>query len=245
MAGTRKLTRRQDSAADDSPRKRLEAFMHEHAHSGANVDHHLTLIDEAIGRFERPLLEKKDIADKAKRIADAAGNLARELRNACDIRPDNDEGIIREGPGSVWPFLRIAKLIGDHGFGEDVPGALRFGEHMQQARIFDCDVGKAAALHFTIQRLEQEARAAAKTFSKRGKPRELARARFGIEMQIIWRSLSGNAPGRSGEATFETPRSYFGHFVKLVIESVNCDDERRKTIFNAILEGKKKGKSGG
>lgn len=242
MTGTRKLARRQKDAADDTPRERLTAFMREHAHSGANVDHHLTLIDEAIGRFKRPLLEKKDIADKAKRIADAAGKLARELRNACDIRPDSDEGIIREGPGSVWPFLRIAKLMGDHGFGEDVPGALRFGEHMQQARIFDCDVGKAPALHFTIQRLEQEARVAAKTFSKRGKPRELAHARFGIETQIIWRSLSGHAPGCSGEATFETPRSYFGHFVKLVIECTDWNDATQKKSFNAAMAGVEKPK---
>jgi hypothetical protein len=242
MASTRKLTRRQDGAADDTPRERLVAFMGEHAQSNADIDHHLTLIDEAVGRFERPLLEKKDIANKAKRIAGAAGKLARELRNACDVRPDSDGGIIREGPGSVWPFLRIAKLMGDQGFGEDLPGALRFGEHMKQARIFDCDVSKAPALHFTIQRLEREARDAAITFSKRGKPRELAGARFSQELQLIWKGLSGNKPCDSGEGRFEKPRSKFGHFVKLVIEGPDWDEATQKKSFNAAMAGVEKPK---
>jgi hypothetical protein len=63
MAGTRKLTRRQDGAADNTPRGRLEAFMRKHAQMDADIDHHLILINEAIGRFEQPLIVLDSLSD--------------------------------------------------------------------------------------------------------------------------------------------------------------------------------------
>jgi hypothetical protein len=106
------------------PRQKLRDFLEQHALPDTNIKHYLTLIDEALARFASPLPPAREVAKEARALERAAGKLAAALERT--IAPEMvGEYIMREGPASIWriwPFLRVAGLMGDQGFGDRATG---------------------------------------------------------------------------------------------------------------------------
>lgn len=210
------------------------------AREGANADHYATLIEEAFERAARPLPKVSELSQSASRLATAAEKLARELRLSCQLRivdleeerqpggPIEAGMVEREGTGSIWPFLRIAGTLGDDSFGDDIPGALRFGGNARSSRRFHMDVGTPSALKFRVERLAEEARRV-ESWSKRKRPPNLIRARFEEEIKIIWEGLRGESPAYARMGTWEMPGTKFGQFLKAILDNSHFDDKERKS----------------
>lgn len=241
MGTTDRRYRAANDEAAAEPREKLQSFMAKHARTGADLETSITLIDETLARFNSSLLAGTDILKKAKRIAKAAMEFAKALESTCAIYTD-DDGIAREGEESVWPYLRIAKLMGSGTFGDDAASALRFGETWRPARCFDAAVGNAPALLFHVRAIEQQAQHAV-AFSLHKRPPDTKTARLRYELESIWNNISGKKPGYSGVTTFDSPRTHFGAFVKLALEAASdgivWDNRKRKEVFKKLMGRKK------
>ncbi len=222
--------------ADESPRDMLITFMREHARDGIDIEHHLILITEALKRFDLPYLPNKDVASKAKQIADTAAKFGKALEDALAIYTD-DAGLWREGPGSIWPYLRIAELMRPDGFDDNAPSALRFGEMSREARIFDqaCGLISRTAFLFQVQAIARHAEIASKTFLRPHRPRDVKTIQLHFELGNIWRDVSGKEPGFSGDLNLDNPRIYFGKFAKLAIETTRWNTSKQEEVLGCIL----------
>jgi hypothetical protein len=143
----------------------------------------------------------------AKRLEAAAARLAKALESTCAIDEGGD--IAREGPASVWPFLRIAELMGPQAFSGDAASALRYGKSFPEVRRFDIAAGPAPALLHRVRALERQARIASEVFRQRGHPQSVLAARLGVELEMIWEALAGKKAAYSSEATFDAPPGIF------------------------------------
>jgi hypothetical protein len=244
--GTPRRTKKDEEI--ESPRDKLTSFMRKHARDDIDIEHYSILINEAL---KRPSLPNKDVANKAKQIADTAANFGKALENALAIYTDctgviGDAGVWREGPESVWPYLRIARLMSPDEFDGDSPSALRFGEISREARIFDRACGQIPMTAFLsqVQAIARHAEIASKTFIRRGAPRKVKTSQLYFELGNIWKNLSGKEPGYSGDWTFHNPRSYFEKFVKLAIGTTAWDTSEQKSAIIGIhgFLGRKKPK---
>jgi hypothetical protein len=204
-----------------------------------NIKHYLTLIGEALARFASPLPPAREVPKEARAVERAAGKLAVALERT--IAPESvGEYIMREGPGSIWriwPFLRVAGLMGDQGFGDDSASALRFGTSALPVRRFDSAAGDELGLLGQIKTVEQQARITGKVFSARRRPRNIKARMLSYELEEFWKTATGKRAGYSGEATTDKPRTLFGKFVKLVLATTDwasCD-----TIVRQIMVGVK------
>ncbi len=225
---------------EGSPETRLETFMRRHAHPDADIPRHFVLVREALERVDRvrsTLVANPDIAAKAKDLGSAAQKFAKALRIASAYEVVEDGRIGREGAGSIWPYLRIAELLGARGFGDDVPGALQLGDAVREARTVDATIGRPLDLLFKVSAIEKQADLAAKVFTKRGSPKNLVAARLRGDLEIVWKSLTSKEPGRSSLSTLDQPRSFFEWFVKFALETTNWSRGRQAEIFAAMISG--------
>lgn len=232
---------------DDQPNNnatdKLAEFIHANANTmaEADVDRYIVLAKEALARADIYLLNISDISNRAKRLAAAAGKFAKELSAAISLEnvqlTNGEAGALkRQGATSIWPYLRIAKLLGEGDFHEDVPSALRYGENSRLARVFDTRVGNPQALLLSTKELEKNASAAATAFSVRKRPPDLRRRRLRAELAMIFRSAFEREPPKQvSQASYDDPRSPFGRFVKLAIETTDWDQQSREEAFVAIV----------
>lgn len=227
--------------ANISPTDKLADFISEGGTSNVDVNLHVTLTKEALARADLRILSNSDVSYRAKRLAAAAERFAKELSAAVmpeQVQLTSDEGgaVQRPSQESIWPYMRIAELLRDGGFKDDVPLALQYGETSRSARAFDLAVGNPLALLLTARELEKRASIAAAAFSARKRPPDLRRRRLRTELAMIFRSAFVTEPApRVGKADFEAPQSLFGQFVKLALETTDWDQRSRKEMFVSLV----------
>jgi hypothetical protein len=220
-----------------SPSDDLRAFLGSHALPGADIETAVILVQEALGRFKEPIMTAVEIARKAKRLADAAAKFARALEVCADVKIHKD-GSARLGQSSVWPYLRIAELMGCGGFGDDVGSALRFGQTTYSARRFDVAAGGVWSLLFQVRAIAERAEKARRQFSPPKRPPDSKIMCLRFEFETIWHKFTGRPPGYSGAARFDAPRSHFGRFTRLALETTDWDHHECMEIFKKLMGGK-------
>jgi hypothetical protein len=219
------------------PHQKLREFMEKRARPGTDIKHYLTLIDEALARFASPLPPAKGVAKEARALTRAAGKCVAVLERVLAPEMPN-EYIMREGTGSIWriwSFLRIAGWTGDNGFGDDSAPALRFGTFARPARCFDSAAGDELDLLFRLKAVERQARIAGEAFSAQRRPPNFKARILSYELEGIWKAATGERAGYSGEARIDKPRSRFGTFVKLALETTDWPCAARDNVFRQIV----------
>lgn len=221
-----------------SPREKLADFLRSHVREGVDIEHSVSLIVEALARFDHPLLQNKDIALKAQQLEEAAERFAKALKSVCVVEEGGD--IAREGPESVWPFLRIAELMGPQGFFDNAASALRYGKSSPEARRFDVAAGKVPALLHSVRTVERQARIARKVFTQPGHPQNALATRLLIELEVIWKQLTGKKASYSGATDFGAPRTHFSKFVRYALGIISWPEAKQRSIFSTVMGGRKR-----
>jgi hypothetical protein len=62
-----------------------------------------------------------------------------------------------------------------------------------------------------------------------------AKAALVDKLAMIWRRATGETPGKSGDGTFDAPRSHFGRFVKVVVVSTIADPSDFRKGFAELI----------
>jgi hypothetical protein len=100
-------------------------------------------------------------------------------------------------------------------------------------RRFDSAAGDELGLLGQIKRVEQQARITGKVFSARRRPRNIKARMLSYELEEFWKAATGKRAGCSGAATIDKPRSHFGTFVKLALDTTGWASHGK--IFLQIL----------
>jgi hypothetical protein len=191
-------------------RESLATFMREHALEPDRVEEFTCAIEDAFKRAQKPFPTRKDLAQRAEALASAAGAFAAALGHMVDVG-DEQALAVRE----LRFFLRISETLSA---GPDLTTPEGAQAALEEGRRFDRDAA------FLFQHLDELKRACLAievaatrvrpVLARRGKPIDERRRSLGLELAGLWFCLTGQRPGASGKAEFDSPGGPFGKFVE-------------------------------